>query len=267
MVHSIDEIVELERQLADDEVRFAMALAELDPGWGTRVASVGDGVGVLCGPGLFVNTAFGVGLTGHVEPSVLDHFEQLCARVGVPPAFECTDATTDDLTAELRGRGYAPESETSVLVHDLAELDQPSAGVEITQVTHETLTVWQDASAQGWGHVAEEALRANDLFAAVGMQTDDPGLMLATDAAERHVVGCATLKILGPRAVLGGMSTLPAARRRGVQSDLIWHRLQLARAAGCTVAISSAQRDSDSERNLVRHGFQIAYRRTSFARP
>lgn len=60
--------------------------------------------------------------------------------------------------------------------------------------------------------------------------------------------------------VLGGASTLPAARGAGAQSALLSHRLRLAGALGCTLAAATAAPGSPSVRNLARLGFTIVER-------
>ena len=64
------------------------------------------------------------------------------------------------------------------------------------------------------------------------------------------------MTVSGRIATLGGMSTLPGERRRGVEAALIVHRLRKAAELGCEIATSSTEPDSNSERNLVRLGFE-----------
>lgn len=58
----------------------------------------------------------------------------------------------------------------------------------------------------------------------------------------------------GPIAVLGGASTLPAARGKGVQAVLLRQRLADASRAGCWLAAATAAPASASLRNLERAG-------------
>lgn len=60
-------------------------------------------------------------------------------------------------------------------------------------------------------------------------------------------------------AILFSASTQPQFRRRGVQTTLIKQRLRDATHAGCDLAIVLTTPGSDSERNVQRAGFQIAY--------
>lgn len=64
-------------------------------------------------------------------------------------------------------------------------------------------------------------------------------------------------------AFLTGMAVLPKFRGRRLQTALIRHRLSLAKAAGCTVAVVTAATAGLSQRNLERNGFSAAYPRIS----
>jgi GNAT superfamily N-acetyltransferase len=66
---------------------------------------------------------------------------------------------------------------------------------------------------------------------------------------------------------LFGASTLPAFRRRGVQSALLATRLAWAREKGCDLAVSITQPGSISHRNIERSGFRVAYTRTKLILP
>jgi GNAT superfamily N-acetyltransferase len=58
---------------------------------------------------------------------------------------------------------------------------------------------------------------------------------------------------------LFGAGTLPAYRGRGLQTALLRTRLRAAAEAGCELAVVVTQGGSVSERNCLRHGFQVAY--------
>ena len=62
-------------------------------------------------------------------------------------------------------------------------------------------------------------------------------------------------------AMLCGAATLPAFRRRGIQSLLYRWRLAIARAAGCDVAVVTTQPGSKSQANAIRQGFSVLYTR------
>ncbi|MCP3854764.1 MAG: GNAT family N-acetyltransferase [Actinomycetia bacterium] len=226
-----------------------------------------DGTAVLGGPGLFVNRALAAGIDEDVSAAQLADFEEQCRRVGVPPAVEVTEVTRPSLIELLGSRGYQADDQTSVMVRDLAV---PSAAptldpsLTIEPVEDQTLGEWREATAVALELTDPAVRRASDAFARAAHEVDDPGLFLA----RRHgqPIGSATLKIRDGMATLGGMSTVSAQRRRGVQTALVFHRLDAARAAGCSLAVSSAEAAGDSERNLLRLGFRRLYTKKSWTR-
>jgi len=62
--------------------------------------------------------------------------------------------------------------------------------------------------------------------------------------------------------VLASALTRPESRGRGLQSALISRRVADAVAAGCDLVLSTAVPESQSEGNLRRLGFEVAYRQT-----
>ena len=67
-------------------------------------------------------------------------------------------------------------------------------------------------------------------------------------------------------AELGGASTRPAFRKRGVQTALLRARLAAARKAGCDLAVSMTEPGSDSQRNLAQVGFRLAYTKANMVK-
>lgn len=76
------------------------------------------------------------------------------------------------------------------------------------------------------------------------------GQPLAAAAMSLHPTG----------AVLGGASTLPAARGMGAQSALLKHRLRLAGTLGVPLATATAAPGGPSIRNLAKLGFTVVER-------
>jgi ribosomal protein S18 acetylase RimI-like enzyme len=73
--------------------------------------------------------------------------------------------------------------------------------------------------------------------------------------------GGAGLRLSHGIAQFCGASTLPAFRRRGVQTALLRRRLRDAADAGCDVAIVTTQPGSKSNHNAQRQGFALLYAR------
>jgi GNAT superfamily N-acetyltransferase len=127
------------------------------------------------------------------------------------------------------------------------------------------LGVWQDVAATEFEVGPGEPRRASDAFAAAAAVVDRDGFLLARDATDGTAIGCASITIRDGLATLGAMSTLPAHRRRGVQRALVLHRLRLAAAHGCDLAVASTVPANASERNLVRAGFRPLHETVTLA--
>jgi len=67
--------------------------------------------------------------------------------------------------------------------------------------------------------------------------------------------------------MLCGAGTVPASRRRGVQSALLSARLAEARAKGCDLAVVTTQPGSKSQENVQRAGFELLYSRAVLVKP
>ena len=80
-------------------------------------------------------------------------------------------------------------------------------------------------------------------------------------------VATGALHVAGPVAWVGAASTVPSHRRRGAQSALLAHRLQLAAQCGAGLVVSKVDPGGGSERNLRRAGFEAAYEVVQWRRP
>ena len=71
---------------------------------------------------------------------------------------------------------------------------------------------------------------------------------------EGRIAGGGALAIRGRIGGLFGASTLLEFRRRGVQTGLLYARLQRAHEVGCELVMSLAQPGNASQRNITRLG-------------
>ena len=262
----------LERISALDSVAHARVLARQDHSWGTEVLAVAGGYLVLCGAGLYVNRARAAGIDPSLGEADLSLIEQRSAAATVPAAVEVTPATHADSLARLAERGYVhdPVRDVSVFVQSLeAPPDPPpdpppASGIEVALAP--SLEEWQEVSASGWGHINAHDRRAADAYASAAFEVDGERMVIAYDARHGHPLGCASVTIHDDVATLGGMSTIPEQRGRGVQGALLLYRLELARRAGCTLATTATVVGGASERNVQRYDFRPEYVRRTLVR-
>ncbi len=247
------------RTWAVNAAAHACRLSKLDPSWGSEVHRLAGGWLVLSGPGLYVNRAMGVGVDSDPSAADLAFLTERSREVGVLPAIEVTSSTRPETAELLRDAGLRHEADLDVtaLVRPIngRTIDAPDDVVVEPVRSEADLRLWQETSAAGWGHRDAEARRASDAFTVAAHAIDGDGMSIACDAADHRPLGCASVTIRDGIATLGGMSTIPADRGRGVQAALLRHRLRHAADHGCDLASTTAATGGDSERNLRRHGF------------
>jgi GNAT superfamily N-acetyltransferase len=247
------------RTRAANSAAHTRALAAIDPSWGSRASRLADGWLVLSGAGLYVNRAMAAGLDAPLSDADLDRVVTESEAMGVPPAIEVTSATHRDTVDRLARRGFVHDPESDITLFTRSLVDDPGQApthLFIRTVGSEAdLEVWQQTSAMGWGHDEAEPRRASDAYVAAAFSLPNEILVIAYDAADGRPVGCASTTVRDGLAGLGGMSTVPAERRRGVQAALLRHRLEHAIGIGCDLASATAATGSASGRNLRRHGF------------
>ncbi|MDO5500933.1 MAG: GNAT family N-acetyltransferase [Propionibacteriaceae bacterium] len=253
-------ISRLEQVDALNAVAIARALSDQDRSWGAETTALAGGHLVLCGPGMYVNQAIATGITEPLQAADIALVVARSADIGVPAQIEVTPVTHPESRAALTAFGFGPDADAGTSVHvyplDRATTHRPRPGIRVARVSERTLEEWQAVSAAGWGHDSADARRAADAFTRAAHTVDGDGMIIALDADDGRPLGCASLTIHDEVATLGGMSTLPTERRRGVQGALILHRLGVARDAGCTVAMTTTTTGGDSERNVQRFGFR-----------
>ena len=246
------------------------SLAARDPTWGSVVEPFAGGWLVLAGPGMYVNQAMVAGLGTDVEIGDLDLLVQASTRSGVAAAIEITAATSPTTVDRVERRGFVHDRGADITCLTRRVSADPVDAPDHVQVrpvaSPAELALWQRTARAGWGHVAPAAIRASDAFAAAAWALDTEHMAIAFDGDDGLVLGCAAMTVREDLAMCGGMSTLPAHRRRGVQAALLRYRLALADRLGCRLALTTAAAGSASERNLRRHGFSGAMTIERFAR-
>lgn len=228
---------------------------------------IADGYAVYCGPGNPVTQAVGLGLRGPVSKEEFAHLEEFYFSRGEPVRVETCPLADSSLIGHYKERGFHVTEFSNVMVRLVAEdagrMPETSRDVEIRIVGRGEIELWVMTVAQGFAErypVTEEILTVMKLFA-LGEKTE---CYLATVGGK--VAGGATLAARGRIAGMFGASTLPAFRRRGVQTALLRKRIERAAELGCELAMSLAQPGSASARNIGRCGCETLYTRIKFER-
>jgi len=232
------------------------------------VIPVAGGVASCAGEGSPYNKVAGLGFGGVPDPAALDEIEKAFAACGSPVQVELAHLADPAIGALLTGRGYRLESFENVLGRALAGAPgrvMPS-GVEVRPSGAEEFGTWLDVVAEGSVHPDTQGVPWHEEFsreAIIAAERDSAAAGDMRYAALRDgvLVGGATMRISGGVAQLTGAATVPAHRRRGVQTALLSARLADAAAAGCDVAVIITQPGSKSQQNAQRQGFDLLYTR------
>ncbi len=232
------------------------------------VIPIAGGVASFAGEGSPYNKVAGLGFGGVPDPAALDEIEKAFAACGSPVQIELAHLADPAIGALLAGRGYRLESFENVLGRALAgepERVMPS-GVEVRLSGEEEFETWLDVVAEGSVHPDTQGVPWHEEFpreAIIAAERDSAAAGDMRYAALRDgvIVGGATMRISEGVAQLTGAATVPAHRRRGVQTALLSARLADAAAAGCDVAVITTQPGSKSQQNAQRQGFDLLYTR------
>ena len=237
-----------------------------------RRVAVADGWAAFTGPGLFANRVQGTGLARDAVAGS-EHFavlEDFAAEHGVVPELELCPLADRSWWRLAGERGYRLQGFRNVYVRTTSDPRPvaapvgPAADIAVAAVDGVAFDAWSAVLLDGFGYddgpARRRVARWNRMLSACPQAT----LLLAT--LDGEPVGASNLLVHGTVASLGGTTTLPEHRRRGVQRALLTARLAVARAAGCTLAVVTADAGSTSARNIERHGFRLAYTNTRLRR-
>jgi hypothetical protein len=253
------------------EIETAEALAAVDcaerlrsaTALGTGISRVAGGYAVYCGANSPVTQAVGLGLNGPVSKEEFDQLEEFYFSRKETVRVETCPLADPTLIEHYRERGYGVTEFSNVMVSKVGKAENSfhAAEVEIQKAGPGEIDLWVLTVAQGFAEhfpVTQELLDIMRMFAS-GKNTE---CYLAR--IDGKVAGGATVAVRGRIAGLFGASTLPAFRKRGVQTALLHRRMQQAAECGCELAMSLARPGSASQRNITRQGFQTLYTRVKF---
>lgn len=260
--------LELARRIEHAEAQAAVECAEamkrFRPRSGAAVRRVAGGFAVYCGKNSPITQAVGMGLDGPVSAQEFDGLEEFYRSRGEAVRVE-TCPLADPTFIELFGqRGYRVSEFSNVLARPINEDEawpELTDGITIERAGKDKIDLWTQTVSQGFADqfpVSEELLDTMKMFAFA------PKTELYLASVDGRVAGGGTLALHDGVAGLFGASTLPVARKRGVQTALLRRRLARAAEAGSDLAVSLAQPGSTSQRNIARQGFRVMYTRVKF---
>jgi GNAT superfamily N-acetyltransferase len=240
---------------------WAAAPPELAAHHGIALARLGDvvcrGVASLSGH-RYMNQANG--LTEHHWPAGRgEEIARFYAGLGAEHVVAVPPFAPAGAVADLRALGYV----------DSLAWAKFHRGVEDPPAGRGDVPVREAASDPGaFGRIMVAGFGLPDELAGwFAALVGHPGwhTLLALD--EGRPIGAGAMFVQGDVAWLGGAATLPSARGRGAQGALMRKRIARARASGCAHVTTETgvprpgEGPGPSYRNMLRHGFRLAYDR------
>lgn len=225
-----------------------------------------DGVhAVFDGPTSPLTQTFGLGAFQEPTTETLEQLERFFSSRGVATAHEVSCLASPATWQCLSARGYTPIEASTVLIRPAVCPPLPkSTQLQARLIRPEEAPTWCRIMTAGLASESAELATAVENLAPAMARSDGGHCFLAELRGEPIAAGIVAIK--NGVAVLGGASTIPAARRQGAQAALLEARLRYAAELGVNLAMLVAAPGSGSQRNAERKGFRPAYVRSKWMR-
>jgi len=264
--------LDLARRVEMAEANAGRACAEacqrFHPEHSVAIEEIAGGVAVFAGVDSPITQAIGVGLHGPVSDAEVDALGDFFHSRNASAAIELCPLVEISLYERFAARNYRLLELTDVLIlDDLETARMPSTtspGVTVRASAPHEAKLWTQTVAEGFAEHYPVTEAMLDVMEGFYGRRDACFFLAFVDGMVAGGGGVFAGHRVGG---LFGASTLPAFRRRGVQSALLAARLAWAVAQGCDLAVSFARPGSVSHRNIERNGFRVAYTRTKLIRP
>jgi ribosomal protein S18 acetylase RimI-like enzyme len=232
------------------------------------VVPIGSGAACFAGDGSPFNKVVGIGFDGVPDESVLAEVEKSYGARGSATQVELAHLGDPDIATLLTDRGYELVAFENVLGRPLdsaVERITPQ-GVEIRPSGDDEFEAWLDVVVDGFAQPDTQGVAAHEEFPrdVLAAATRDMAAAGAARYVALHdgvIAGAASVRHANGVAQLTGAATLPAHRRRGIQTAILSARLVDAAAAGCDVAVVTTAPGSKSQENVQNRGFDLLYTR------
>lgn len=221
---------------------------------------------VPCVDTLTFNRVIGLGVTEPVAEGTLDKAISLYSQSNVPRFFIqlYPDAVTPEVIRLLKRKGFQHYNNWVKLCRDTIPMPPVDTDLRVEEISSREASVFANILInsfewseflQSW---VEKTVGRTGWRHYMAFDHDTP---VATGA----------LFVSGQYGWIDFASTLPAARGRGAQSALLELRVIDAAREGCKwlvveTAEDTPQKPATSFRNMIRHGFQVAYVRPNYIR-
>jgi hypothetical protein len=232
---------------------------------------IAGGIAVFVENGCPFNKVAGLGFGGVPAAGELDALEREFSRRGAAVRVEISTLADPAVAGAFVRRGYQLAGFENVLGCDLSSSPARQGSnreVAVRLAEGADADAWLVTVLEGFLHLdtfdgppPTETFAREALEPVVGDMRRNTSLEKYLGRIDGVAAGGGALQVSGTVAILCGAATLPAFRRRGVQSALLAERLQLASARGCEIAVVTTEPGSKSQANVQRAGFALLYAR------
>jgi GNAT superfamily N-acetyltransferase len=257
--------VGLARRIEHAEARFVAACGDATRtrrGDGAGFAwPLADGVASFAEAGSPFNKVAGLGFAGLPDIAGLDEIEAAFAAADAPVQVELSQLADPSIGAFLTARGYRLESYENVLGRRIGDGDFPE---DVRACPDDEVETWLAEVVEASAVADTEGLPSHEDFPRellVNALRDMAGVRRYLAERDGEFAGGASFRVTDGIAQFTGAATVPAHRRRGVQTALLQARLAAAAEARCDIAVVTTQPGSKSQQNAQRQGFDLLYAR------
>lgn len=243
------------------QVYYAALYQKLRPELNAAAEPICGGHMVFAGVGSLIGRAVGLGFEGPVLAADLDLVEAFYRSRGAPAQVDVCPLTDSGLMEMVKERGYGLLELNNVLYRRLqgdGERGAPPAGSTIREGRTE--------EAEMFSALVERSFFPNgdapgDFTATFTPLFQMAGAITFVAEIDGRTVACGAGLLIPERKIVAlfGAGTLTEFRGRGLQTALLRLRMQVAKEAGCDVAVIVTQGGTTSQRNAERLGFRVAY--------
>jgi len=245
----------LEKNLALDMKAYVQSFNRLFPDYDAVCEEVCGGIAIYTGE-QFINTTIGLGLDDAASITDLKKIETFFSIRGLSTHIEICSLTDENFIKLLKESNYRL-TEFNTAYTCLLE-NRVAKKIDINNISVEIV---DDANRDMWVQTVMDIYPRDSMtdtrLAQVASNRELTTCFLAQMNGE--AVGASALSIRDGIATLYFTATRYAYRNQGVQTAMIWARLNYAQARGCEIAFSTTDPGNNSMRNLMRAGFQVAY--------
>jgi hypothetical protein len=262
---------ELARRIDRAEARLTeelgRAVVDRHPTGDAFVASIGGGVAAFTAPASPMNKMIGVGFDTLPDDAELDAVERRFSAREAPLQAEVSALANPAFAARLTRRGYTLAGFENVLGRSIVDTGLPDGPIAITIMHPDESARWLDAAVAGFIQPDAQGAQGaplpprEELTHVLQDYFEVPSHRRYCAWIGGELAGVASLRLDAGVAQLCGATTLPAFRRRGVQTMLLGRRIADAARDGCDVAVMTTLPGSKSQENGQRQGFALLYAR------